>query len=411
MMKSNRWLRFGALAALLPLAACDTSSLFEVDSPGRIADTDLNNKDAIPGLVAGMSAELADAVGNEIYAFSALVAGELFHGGSYDWADIPRGVILDEDVNNTWEEMHQARWVAEDGIRRMQEEILTDEEFARNPFVARAYFFAGVSNRMLGENACVAVIDGGSVQPIATHFERAEDELTQAITIGQAANNSEVVTAAYGARASVRVSLGDWTGAVEDAAKVPVGFVYLAALNNEDPSNDLYYETHDRFEYTVFDTEFADHPDDPRAPWHIVFNANGSVANGANGATPHYQQDKYKNLGADVPLVKGTEMLLIRAEAALRDNDVARATALMNEARAFYGMDPLAPAATATPAEAWATLHYEKGATTWLETRRLGDLRRWYAESGPAHHSYLEGRDKCAPVSKEEKQANANARG
>ena len=50
-----------------------------------------------------------------VCAFSSpvLASGEMFHGGSYDWADIPRGTILDEDVDNEWEEMHQARWVAE----------------------------------------------------------------------------------------------------------------------------------------------------------------------------------------------------------------------------------------------------------------------------------------------------------
>lgn len=411
MTKSRRSIRTFALAALLPLAACE--GLFEVESPGRIADEDLNNADAIPGLVAGISAEVADAMGDEIIEFTVLASGEMWHGGSYDWADIPRGIILDEDVNNVWEEMHQARWVAEDGLRRMQENILEDAEFGDNPHVARAYFFAGIANRTLGDNVCVAVIDGGAPQPISTHYERAEDHFTQAITIGQAAGegSADVVTAAYGGRAAVRVALGDWAGAVQDAMRVPTSFVYVAALNTESPSNSLYYETHDRFEYTVFNTEFAENPGDLRAPWHVEYNADGSVANGANGATPHYQQDKYKSFGADVPLVKGTEMLLIRAEAALRDGDVAGATALMNEARAFYGMAPLAPAATATLADAWDTLHFEKGATLWLESRRLGDLRRWYAESGPSHHDYLEGRDKCVPISEEEKQANANARG
>lgn len=410
---TNKWLRIGALAALLPLAACDTGALFEVDSPGKIADDNLNSKDAIPGIVAGVSAEIADMMGDELIEFSVLASGEMFHGGSYDWADIPRGIILDEDVNNTWEEMHQARWVAQDAVRRMGEEILSEAEFNSSPFVARALLFGGIANRTLGEHVCFAVFDGEAPQPHTVHFQRAEEQLTRAIQIGQAAGAgaSDIVTAAYGARASVRVSLGNWAGAVEDAARVPVEFVYLAHLNTESPSNSLFYETHNRFEYSVFNTEFAEHPEDKRAVWHIEYKADGSVATGANGSTPHYQQDKYKNFGADVPLVKGTEMLLIRAEAALRSNDLAQARDLMNQARAFYGMGPLEASATASAAAAWETLHFERGATLWLENRRLGDLRRWNAESGPAHHTFLDNRDKCVPISEEEKRANPNARG
>jgi starch-binding outer membrane protein, SusD/RagB family len=406
-MTTRTPLRFLALAAIaLPLAAC---GLLDVEAPGRIADENLNSVDAIPAIVTGMSYDLAQSLDNSIETIS-LASGELWHGGSYNLGDIPRGIILDEDVNGEWSTMQQARWVAEDGIRRIGT-LLDESDFNKSPFVARAYMLAGIANRQLGENLCETVIDGGALQPHTIHFSRAEEQFDKAIQIGQAAGASaaDYVTGAYAGRASVRAWQGDWAGAVEDAAKVPVGFVAYGYLSSDGESNTLAYETHDRFEYTVFSTEFEDRPNDPRAPWEIVHRSDGSVATGANGTTPMYQQEKYINSGDDIPLVKGTEMLVLRAEAALRSNDISTAITRLNEARAFYGMQALATPATMQ--EAWDILHAERDATVWLENRHFWDARRWYEETGPAHYDFLNSRDKCIPISQDEKKTNSNLRG
>lgn len=395
------WVRLGLVGALLPLAAC--GDLLDVSSPGRIADEDLNNLDAMPALVTGMSFDLAQGIDSGLQEI-VLASGDLWHSGSYDFADIPRGIILPEDVDGMWGSMQQARWVAESGIERMQE--VMDDRFETSALSSRAYLLAGFANRFLGENICEAVIDGGAAQSHTVHFDRAIDQFTRAIEIGQRANATALVTAAYGGRASMKAWKGDWAGAVADAQQVPVDFSYDAQYQLPDPANDLAYETTSRKEFTVFNTRFEDHPDDPRAPWKVVYLNDGSVAAGQNGATPFYQQLKYVDQASDIPLVKGTEMLVLRAEAALRDGDVAGAFALLNQARAAYGMDPLAVPGTLD--EAWDTLHYERGATVWLEGRALWDMRRWYAESGPAHHDFLEGRDKCIPISKEERDSNPN---
>lgn len=410
-MATMRIRRFAPLAALIAAAAC--GDLLEVDAPGTIEDESLNSEDAIPGLIVGMAFDLAESIDDSIETLS-LAAGELFHGGSYNLGDVPRGIILPEDVNGEWGTMHQARWVAEQGIVRIRDNILTGDkaaEFDRSPLVARAFLLAGLANRQLGENLCFTAIDGGARESNTVHFPRGEAQFTEAIRIGQAAGSSaaDVVTAAYAGRASVRAWQGNWAGAVEDAALVPAGFVYLGKLSPDGESNILAYETHDRFEYSVWGTEFADRPDDLRAPWVVVYLSNGSVATGANGSTLHYQQRKYNTSGDDIPLVKGTEMLVLRAEAALRNSDIAGAFTLLNEARAAYSMAALPEPATID--EAWDILHAERGATVWLENRRLWDLRRWFAESGPAHHDFLAERDQCIPVSEEEMRTNPAARG
>lgn len=404
MTKPTKTTRIAVLGvAVLALAGC--GDLLDVESPGRIGDDDLLSADAIPGMIAGMKYDLSQAVDGGLELVSVATV-ELFHGGSYDRAEIPRGVIEDDDPS-PWNSAQQARWVAEEGIRRIGE-ILEPEQQTRSAPLAQANVWAGYANRYLGEHFCSSVIDGGPEVDHAIHFERAEDQFTQALQIAQAVGNSSLRNAALAGRATVRAWQGDWSGAVADAAQVPVGFQLDAELDTE-MRNEITYETHTRFEYTVWNTIFEEHTDDPRVPWRVVFNADGSVANGANGSSPHYQQLKYTDRADDIPLAKGTEMLVLRAEAALRGNDIAGAYALMNEARAFYEMDPLPQAATIDAA--WDDLHFERLATVWIESRALWDYRRWFNETGPAHNDFMQGRDACWPIPQSEKDANENFRG
>jgi hypothetical protein len=125
-----------------------------------------------------------------------------------------------------------------------------------------------------------------------------------------------------------------------------------------------------------------------------------------DGKTPYYRQQKYLDNGADVPLAKGTEMLMIRAEARLRANDISGAWTLVNLQRAFYSMAALPVPATIEAA--WATFQVERAAVLWLEGRRFWDLRRWNAEAPPIKNTYMDSRDKCFPTSVEERIANPN---
>ena len=110
---------------------------------------------------------------------------------------------------------------------------------------------------------------------------------------------------------------------------------------------------------------------------------------------------------------------MLRAENALRNNDIPTAFGFINQQRAFYGLAAL-PVPTDINA-AWATLEKERGAVTWLEGRRLWDLRRWNAETGPSHNTFLDQtvvgsnppkkRDQCIPISLEERQSNPNLQG
>ncbi|HET9984629.1 MAG TPA: RagB/SusD family nutrient uptake outer membrane protein [Longimicrobiales bacterium] len=392
-------------AASLALGACDLS----VENPGPIPDAELNTPGAMPALVNGMSADLSVAV-DLMARYGSVLSDELAHSGNYAAEGyFYRGVVPPENVNDVWGDMQRARWVAEHGIGRLKEVL--GSGFEASPLAIRANLYAGYANRVLGENVCDAVIDNGSKQAYTEHFKRAETYFTEALRLAQAQNNTALANAALAGRAQVRADLGNWDGAAQDAALVPTSFRFDAvySTNTERENNSLAYETQTRREYTVYNTQWAANSSkDPRVPWDTIKTSAGKLQTGQDGKTPFFRQMKYKGLDAEIPLAKGAEMLLIRAEAALRKGDVPGALALVNQERASYG---LAPAIAATLADAWPLLQKERGAVTWLETRRLGDLRRWFTASGPEKNNFLQGRATCVPISDEEMHSNPNLAG
>lgn len=400
--------RFSPLLVACVLSAC--SGLFQVDNPGPIEDTQLQAATAFPSLVAGMSGDLSNVL-DEMVRFDGITSDDLNHGGSYSGEGLwVRGIIHPEDINGQWAQMQRARWVAEHGIERMK----STDGFAydTDSLAARANLLAGFANRLLGENVCSTAIDGGSEESYTVHFSRAETEFTEAIRIAQTKPFPSLLNAAYAGRASVLAWQGKWTEAAADAARVPTSFVYNAffSLNSTRENNSLVQETYVRREFSVWGTQWAQVFNDPRVPWDTIYtnSQKTTVQKGQDGKTNFFRQKKYPDLGSDIPLVKGTEMLVLRAEERLRANDIVGAFAFVNQQRAFYGS---ALPALATPpdlATAWPILKKERGAVTWLEARRLWDLRRWNAEAGPMHDTFLDSRDKCVPISQEERQVNSN---
>ncbi|HEU4988227.1 MAG: RagB/SusD family nutrient uptake outer membrane protein [Gemmatimonadota bacterium] len=397
MMRHSRFLP--AVALLAVVAGCDMS----VTNPGPLQDSQLNTPSAMPALVNGMSGDLSLALGDFLIG-NTVMTDELTHSGNYAAPnEFAVGVIRPEDVDPDYQRLQQARWVAEDGLRRMQQVL--GAAFESNTDTPRAYLYAGFANRLLGENSCQAVIDGGGAQSDSVYFQRAESLFTRANALATAQHNTAVATAALGGRASVRADLGNWAGAVADAAQVPASFHYDAifSLNTSRENNDLAYETHTRRELSVYATQWAANDADPRTPWDTVFTSAHKVQTGQDGHTPFFRQDKFSGLDSDIPLTKGAEMLLIQAENALRNGDIGGMTGFINLERAVYGM--AAVSAPGTTADAWTLLQKERGAVLWLEARRLWDLRRWLAAGT---NSFLATRDKCMPFGSSELASNPN---
>ncbi len=425
------------LAALL-LAGC--GDIFGVQSPGLIRDDDLNNPQSVEPLVTGMSADLSAAL-DEIAYLGARLSDEMAASGSFFLTTQVRlGLLEPRDVNSFWEGIQRARFTAESGIERMQNEI-EEYEFEGNPLTARAYLLAGFSNRVLGENFCRVVFAGGEAQPPSAAFERAVEYFTSAIEHAEQAGADEILTAAYGGRAQAYVGLGDWDNAVADAQQVPTDFVYVAFYsdNSGRENNVVYAQTWERPEMSVYGTMamgpaepvgedsllfVPEDERDPRTPYTDcrvnVENGVCRAALGADGLTPHLRQEKYDNLGADIPLIKGAEMRLIGAEAALRANDLSGGMDKINDVRAFYELDPVSAERLGSTGQdgfdegtAWHHLDEERYFTLWLEARRLHDLRRWdhpylYGKRTIVYEQEVQKRAACIPISRSECNTNEN---
>ncbi len=434
-MMRNRWLLAAGIIAVLgsvTLLGCE-NNLFQVKNPGRILDEDLNSDRALNAVVVGMSADFS-VIFDDIAFIGARLSDEMEASGSYFLSTRARHGIIDyRDTDAYWEGIQRARFVAEDGIRRMQE-VLGDA-FNGDPRVARAYLFAGLANRVLGENFCRVVFDGGPDQPKEAAFQRAIEYFNEAVNQAQQAgtdDTEDILLAAYGGLAQAYVGLGDWNKAVQYAQQVPTDFVYYALYsdNSTREYNVIYLETHQRHEMSAYQTlahivaQQMGEPD-PRAPFTDCREGDCPNAQGADGSTPHLRQEKYPERGSDIPVVKGTEMRLIEAEAALRSGDLSTFIAKINEVRTFYGLEPaedVYPAQAlntvgsldqdyATVDDAWDILDRERHLTLWLEGRRLWDLHRWnhpFLQGGTIVYPGVNPRASCLPISQSECQTNPN---
>lgn len=392
MTTPSRGLRL-TLGRLVGGALCAATFLgCDVENPGRIDDEALNTQEAMQPLVTGMAGDFATNY-DDIGYFMGIASNDITHTGAFEAEQfMQRGEVEPRHVNELWGESHRARWVAESGIQRMQE--VMGDGFSSSALAAEAYLWAGYSNRVLGENMCVAVIDGGAPQDHTVHFERAESHFTEALEIAMAADAQDLVDAANAGLAQVRLGLGDWSGAAAAAGEVPDDFEFLAQYSAADSRewNWLHNQSHRRDYFSVINS-VGERTVDPRTPWTDMERA------ATDGSTPMYRQDKYLSLGAPIQIAAGDEMRLIEAEAALRvDDDVGTAMGLINGVRADAGVPNRS---ASTVAEAMQHLRTERNIVLWMEGRRLFELRRF-------DDPFLDGRDSCIPVSENEANTNPN---
>jgi hypothetical protein len=400
----------GSAALIAALSACE----LEVSNPGPVQADALEDPKALTSVVNGAGRDLAEAINWTAYTGGA-VALEIFPGGSTGSFGItPRqqqGKLVDDDDDTHWNFSQRARWTAEDAVARGK--TVLGAAAANNATVAQALVWAGFANRHLGENFCEGVINGGAPQPYTVYLERAEANFTEAITVAGAANNANLVSAATAGRASVRLLRNNLTGAAADAAAILSPFTYRMPYfsTDLDQYNRIYWASANQpyRAHTVWNTFYDGYRKSTRDP-RVPFDSSatqlvGDAAVGNLGRVRWYFQTKYPAQSSPINLASGWEMRLIEAEAKLVAGDIPGAMTSMNLHRVALGLTPWT-AANAT--DAWTALKRERGIELWLESRRLGDFRRWAALSRPGTAEDMTGRDLCFATPLSEKQTNPN---
>lgn len=364
----------------LSLSACD----FDVVNPGVISEDALNSPDAIGMVTNGFIGDVEEAF-SDLALHSALAADELSFSGTRSWlTNAGKGDLRPEDGSYVYHDLATAVWTTVTGTERISELGASSGE------IALGNLWIGFIHRIMGENYCAYVFDGGEMMDGAEWFNKA-------LAAFQAASSApgDVGMAAKAGQAQVLVALGRYQEAATIAAQIPDDFLWVANYTDLDTSN-LWEETQNQTQATVWQTPIADlgETGDPRTPWE------DEERNGAGGQ-PFYRQDKYKLRGDDHPLAKGWEMRLIEAEALLRNGQWQGALDKINYVRDAFGMDD---AVATSEAETWDALSHERLVTLWLEGRRLFDLHRF-------DDPFLNGRDYCFPFADSEINSNPNLAG
>ncbi|MBK6487333.1 MAG: RagB/SusD family nutrient uptake outer membrane protein [Gemmatimonadetes bacterium] len=411
---TTRVLRAGCTAAIAAtLAGCT----LDATNPGPIQAAALDNPGALNSLVAGAGRDLSEALNWVSYTSSA-VTRELQPAGSTAAFGISvqqqAGKLRDDDGDTWWNFAQRARWTAEDAAARSK--TVLGATAGRSATVAQALVWAGYANRLLGENFCDGVINGGAPGPHTVYFERAEAAFTEAITVATAAANVPLAQAATAGRASVRLLRNNPTGAASDAATIANAFTYVMPYfqNELDQYNRIFWAGANQpyRAHTVWNTvneAYRKTTRDPRVAYDSSLTVLvGDAAVGNLGRVRWYFQTKYALRTTGINLSSGWEMRLIEAEAKLIAGDVPGAMTSLNARRLALSLQPWT-ATTAT--QAWAALKRERGIELWIEGRRLGDLRRWTTLNRPGDLDPLEllaGRDLCFATPLSEKQTNPN---
>ena len=429
---NNRSFVTGALALTVAVTAgC------EVVNPGPIQDEFLVEPASRVGLVQGAQRQLVVGLVGQtgIAREGLLMAREMIPAGQigahgHD-PDNQAGTV-NPGEGSTFDELQQARWIAESAV-----ELFTEAGDVDPDLLAEAYIWAAYSSRVMAENFCQGVIDGGapftvpSADAENSYLRRAEGHFTTAIGL---ATDSDLRMAAYAGRAQVRAILAtygqaSWGDVTSDAGQITDNdwsFSLVTDNNNANTRNSLYWAIAGQpyGSYSMWGSYYGNAPDltqtgppvddgtgfgapipgtgyfeetgDPRVAWEQGPTTFAVGALDGYGQVWFHRPTKYTDANDPVNLASGREMRLLEIEAGLAGGgSAAAAVTAINALRAELttvdtpdgtttGGSTLQPwPAPVDAADAWRILKRERAIELFYEGRTLGDHKRWEQNSVP----------------------------
>ena len=371
-----------AVAALGFTAACGSfDRLLSVQTPSRLAE----DAYLVPANAALISASaVADyecALGGYIVA-SGLGAGELVDATqtAARWNYDRRNVEAVDALYSTsgcegigvYTPINTARYTNDQAVTRL--EGWSDTQVPnRQRLIALNSAMAGFSLILLGEGFCAGTINlGGALTP-AQLFDSAEVRFNKAITAATAAGDANVLNLAYVGRARARINKGSKAAAAEDAARVPVAFVYNATADATigRRNNRIFQQVNQSNSASVATAYRA--LNDPRVS---VTNLNRVAPDQVNQL---WNQNKYASLTATYPIASGLEAQLILAEA----RGGAEGINILNALRTRTGV--ALPALTAQETASFdGAVAEERRRELFLQGNRWFDVKRFNLPQVPA---------------------------
>ncbi|HYK09722.1 MAG TPA: hypothetical protein VEV39_02895 [Gemmatimonadales bacterium] len=393
---------------------------------------DVTNPDVVPTSVLTTAASLPTIRAGAIGDFDLAYVGSGASGssGTVEGQVLASGMMSDELINTetfpdrvqadarqtdpasgtfltVFQNLSRARGSTEGAAAKFR--ALSDTTL--NSGLSEMLSLAGFAYTMFGENYCSGVpisnldpsgkviygVPLTTVQILDTALNRFTQALNAASALTSASANAQFTNLANIGIARVNLDLGNLATAATAAATVPDGFVYQLAFdkNTTRENNGVFAGMRLYKRYGVADVEggvgipWRTSPD-PRTP----FFQSPAGNKGLDGVTPQFDQLRYAERDAQVPLASAVEMRMIQAENALITNaDTTGFMTFLNGPRTampayiqagtpslptvdqpIANMTALAPPANG--AAAITMLFSERAHWLWLTAHRLNDLRR-----------------------------------
>ncbi len=419
------WRTTAVLSAFAFVMACDTKRLLDVQAPNSVPATVFDVPANASLMVSSAIGDFECAFGGWVLA-TGIATDELqdgtltaanwqmdrrddgFTSGSYGTA----GCTGSQAV---YTPMSTARWEADQAVTKLSG--WTDAQVAnRVSLLVQANVYAGFAYSALGMSMCQAAFDMGPLVDQKGMFALAEKRFSDAITGATGVTAlASYMNAAYVGRARVRLFQHNVTGAAADAALVPKGFVFNAAMDagNSRRYSHVYQAIVQSTNTTVdpsartLKTEQGE--TDPRS-------ATVQIAGKASdGVSDKFVPTKYNAaslaLGQAIPqpIARYDEAQLILAEA----QGGANAVTIVNTLRAAT-TPALKPYAGATDAASITALMVsERQRVLFVEGFRMFDVERFNVTLNPAPNSAYRfggfyGNTVCMPLPDIERNNNPN---
>lgn len=377
------------------LGACDTEELLEADTPGRVAEEDLND----PALAETLAQSV---VGDVECAWDRYVGAAAHHSDEWmqssgnstmkRWGlrDIPP--TFDNYATGTCDgggyglftPMHIARVQAQTNFSLIQG--FGDADVPnKTALLAMIRAYGAFTLIAFGEGFCGTPLDGESaVLGTAELLQRAETWFSEAIQLAQDAGETDLMNMALVGRARARLGLEDYAGAIDDADDVPPGFRFDAtrAVSPTRRQNSHYEningtaaeseaEKHATIAPSYRDVEWKG-VDDPRV------NAEWDGTLGFDFTTPHWRHDKVNSRSDPVMMASYREAQMIIAEAAAMTNDLATARQILQDFHTAAGIPSVDATDLPTQDDVIAHVIEERRREFFSEGgHRLRDHLRW----------------------------------
>ena len=343
-------------AGSLGLAACAFNDILGVHVPGRVQEGALDDPSLANTLAASAVSDLECAWNNYV-AGAALIGDEFIQASGNlnqrNWAS--RRITADEPTMaqgscrtayGIYTPLQTARFQAEDLFKRV--DAFPDAKVPNKTLLKaqiRAYgAFALVA---LGEGFCQMALDGGSLLAPKDVLTLADSRFTEAIALATTANSSDLLNMSLVGRARVRLDLQNFSGAIADAQRVPVGYLKVAT---RDASDVRRYDALCENITCPQNRNATVAPNYRNVTWQGVADPRVAVSTTGqlafDNAQIHYFPTK-KHTSRDFGLVLASykEARLFIAEASARTGDLTTARTLINQMHSEAGIPAYDPSA------------------------------------------------------------------